>query len=456
MSETEAAVELRASISQGLLGLDGAEYRFSHPKIAQTAYREIPEPRKRNLHLAIARHLMAASRQEGQALLTTTDHLNAATDLVSLPEEERLEFAHYNLLAAREALKRASFQKAYKYCRSGLALFFGPQPSTHAVYLELCQCAAEAAFLCGDFDQLARVVAQTESATSAMLEVEIRAAIVSNELARARELTQAALERLDEHQAKVSRGEAAKRWWQRLRQRPLVAEALNGPVPAINDAAVRQRWRLQCLLLHIEEHMGPAKGSGLEQRIIEAASTLGTYSAEVAVAYAYAARNAARHGFSSTVRTLANNARQLARQFTLDPFSARARILLRSQVDPWSNPLDTSLKPLAEEFDRCVGAQDFEYAAEAAAHYLVIGLQRGMELGSLSRELRKLIAAFGGPQQVTGLNICLYVEQTIATLIGRGGEDDGPAPCPPGRQRSARRSTRLRDSALHRGPLSGL
>ena len=428
LPENEVAVNLRASISQGLLGLDGAEYRFSHPKIAQTAYCEIPEARKREMHLRIARHLMHAGRQEGQALLTITDHLNAATDLVDVEDEQRQEFAHYNQLAAREALKRASFQKAYKYCRSGLALFFGPRPSTDAVYLELCQCAAEAAFLCGDFEQLARVVAQTESATSAMHEVEIRAAIVSNDLARARQLTLDALDRLLDNEAGAGRRGTVTRWWRKLRQRPTNAESLVTPVPAVSSASSKQRWRLQCLLLHLEEHLGPPRGTGIELQIIEEAKTLGAYSAEVAVAYACAARQAARTGFSSTVRTLANNARQLARQFQQDPFSARARILLRSHVDPWSNPLDTSLKPLAEEFSRCVSAQDFEYAAEAAASYLVLGLQRGMELGSLSREMRKFLSAFGGPQQMTGLNICLYVEQTVATLIGRGGEEDGPSP----------------------------
>ncbi|MEM6708581.1 MAG: histidine kinase dimerization/phospho-acceptor domain-containing protein, partial [Pseudomonadota bacterium] len=422
-SNNEAAVLLRQGISQGLLGLDGSDYRFSHPRIAHALYRQIDEASKRELHHAIARHLMRNHRQEGAHLLLTADHLNAATNLVGVSDEQRQEFAHFNLLAAREALKRSNFQKAYKYSRSGLALFFSAVPTTQSVYLELCQCAAEAAFLCGDFDELQRVVADTKSTTSAMQEVEIRAAIVSNRLEHARTLTVEALAQLgtgDDNNTLLNRvGQRLKA----LTLRAAEPQALTPPLATLNDALRKQRWRLQCLLMHINDHLGTDVSPATHHRLIDDALELALFSPETALAYAYAARSECARGYSPAARTYANNARLIARQFSQDAFSARARIILKTSVDPWSNPIDSSLKPLAEEFNQCIAAQDFEFAAEAAVGYGTLGLLRGMELGSLNRELRRLVNVFAPTPQITGANVCHYLLDTVGTLLGKNPAD---------------------------------
>ncbi|MFK7914019.1 MAG: protein kinase, partial [Pseudomonadales bacterium] len=424
LPESDVAVSLRGVIRHGLLGLDGNEYRFSHPRITQSVYENIDESAKRDYHYAIAQHLIRRHRQEGSSLLNTVDHLNASADLVTLPSERRSEFAHYNLLAARESLKRGAFQKAYKYCRSGMALFFAKQPDPSAVYLELCQCAAEAAFLCGDFDQLSRVVAQTEHASSAMQEVEIRAVIVRNDLDKAQALTIAALEALG-YRADRAQQNGAKRLLQRLTGKNGLPHTLKSPLTRIASASTQQIFRLIALLLHVEYRRGGAgKDTHHAEYVIRQAHALDAYSAEVGYAYAHAAMRALDDGFSAKALRLSNSARLIANQFADEPFSIRTRSLLAGIIEPWSKPLDPALKALTENLQRSLAAQDYEFAAEASAMYTTNALLRGMELGSLAREINKQTASFTPNQHITGINQTAFILQTVQTLMGAGGEDD--------------------------------
>ncbi|MEM1229777.1 MAG: ATP-binding protein [Pseudomonadota bacterium] len=426
-SDADAAVALRAVIRQGLLGLEGSEYRFSHPRIAQAVYESIPEVEKRELHHDIARALIASTRQEGNSLLKTVDHLNASADLLSLDDERRAEFAHYNLLAARESLRRGAFQKAYKYCRSGLALFFGRAANSTPIYLELCQCAAEAAFLCGDFEQLSRVVAHAEQATSAMREVEIRALVVRNALGEALSQTEEALRALGYDPTRAS-GSGPLQPLRRLRSRATMPQALKSPLTAISDARSQQSFRLIALLLHVHLRAGNATDDQLHaEHVIRRAHSDNAYSGEVAYAYAHAAMRSLDDGFSERALKLANSARLIATQFAQDAFSVRARILLAGIVEPWSKPMDATLKSLAELQEKAFALQDFEFAAEASALYSTNALLRGMELGALARELRKQLKHFSDGPHVTGVSHAAYMEAQLKTLAGMSGDEEAPA-----------------------------
>ncbi|MGI9328455.1 MAG: protein kinase domain-containing protein [Pseudomonadales bacterium] len=430
MPEPEAAVALRSVIRHGLLGLDGNDYRFSHPRIAQAVYEGINEAEKRAYHYDIAQHLIRRYRQEGANLLLTVDHLNASADLLGLEEERRSEFAHYNLLAARESLKRGAFQKAYKYSRSGLSLFFSKSPNPSPIYLELCQCAAEAAFLCGDFDQLSRVVAHTERASSAMQEVEIRAAIVKNELDEALTLTEKALLDLD-YDVGNGADKGPLSILRKLGRRNSPPQALKSPLKEISSASLQQVFRLIALLLHIQYRRG-ADDEHLRhaEYVIRTAHNNDAYCAEVAYAFAYTAVRSLDNGFNERALKLANSARLIASQFNEEAFAIRARSLLAGLLEPWSKPMDPALKSLSENLHFSLGAQDYEFAAEAGAMYAVNALLRGMELGSLAREINKQGSAFTPAQHITGVNQVAFILQTVNTLVGLGSEEEPAAAAP--------------------------
>lgn len=417
--EADLARLLRTSIALGLLGLTSKKYRFSHPRIAAQIYADIDTARKSELHFAIGEYLVANKHREDSNIINIADHFNAGADLSDLDPVRRLDIAHYNLLAGRESLQRATFQKAYKYARSGLSLFFSQQPNHEPVYLELCQCAAEAAFLCGDFEQLARVVEHSNQASSSMQEVQLRAAIVRNELTQAQTLTLSALAELNYKPSGIGA----------LLSKPKIANwitpnaRLKAPLAVLNDPNTQQKLRLLCYLLHVNFHLGTPSFRYIRDGLLIAQQQR-AYSPEVGLIYANKAIAQLAKGFSSQVLIAANNARLIANQSPNDAFSVRTMTMLNGLVDPWSKPIDQTLKALSKNVDASMQVQDYEFAATACAFFATNGLLRGMELGSLARELDKHLSIVSAYNHVTGVNIAHFVHQMVQSLTGQISEND--------------------------------
>jgi PAS domain S-box-containing protein len=427
-SESDASSDLRPAVSLGLLITlpvgdysELIQYQFSHPRIRALIYGLINKDRKPEFHRSIAHYLLDGGRPSGAKLLQIADHYNAATDPVEPDPERRSEVAHFNLLAARETLRQGVFQQAYKYCRSGLALVDQP---ADPIYLDLCQCAAEAAFFCGDFEQLERVLETAPRRNSALAEIRIRAAIVSNRLTVARDLTLAALADLG-YQLPVSTG--PKRLVRRVarslfRFRDLLPRSGVPAVPrvpaSLEDLKIQQSFRFVGYLLHTGYHLG-------EQNLAEytddmlARSARSGYSPETAFAYAARAVAAISQGQVKAAAAYAMEARTLANLFPGEASSIRALTLLAGLVDPWSNTLDHTLSLLSDNIGRSMARLDFEFAATASACYAANALIRGMELSSLKRELQQQIAGIAQFRHITGINISHFVLQIVGSLLGQ-------------------------------------
>src|SRR4029434_8113275 len=116
----------------------GTRYQFAHPRVRALIYRGIDDTRKHAIHLFIADALIRTAT--GVSATRIADHFNAGSGPFEVDPTRRDAIAHYNLLAAREALLGGEFQSAFKYCRSGLALFpFQTDPDTTADHAGLVQ-----------------------------------------------------------------------------------------------------------------------------------------------------------------------------------------------------------------------------------------------------------------------------------------------------------------------------
>ncbi|MFB3107135.1 MAG: hypothetical protein ACE1ZA_19745, partial [Pseudomonadales bacterium] len=419
--ETEPAVILRPAITAGLIALNAdGHYQFSHPRIRSLTYQQLSYETKRNIHFDVARHLQSVGRPHSRVVIEIAEHLNAGCDHLDLADEDRQDIAHYNLLAAREALEQGSFQQAYKYCRSGLAL--QPHRSQEPVFLELSECAAEAAFLCGDFEQLDRVVTSAVRQTSTLKEVQIRAALVTNDLPRARTLAFEALADLDYN---IHRQPAPKvqRVIANLLDR-LGHSEVHLPITVLEDIRIHQAFRIVGYLLHASYHMGSGGLARYANGVIKSAEAHG-YSGEVAFAYAARAVDFIALGRPQQARHMTLAARTLVDQFPDDVFSNRCVALLNGLVDPWTNSIDQTLHALTDTIALSMAKQDYEFAATATAFYATNGLLRGLELGSLRRELNDHLGHLAPFEHVTGVNIANFVLQIVSSLLGQTEVESG-------------------------------
>lgn len=135
-------------------GSSGIGYRFQHDRVQQAAYQLLDAGARGANHLRIGRLLLrdtAPERQDGK-LFEIVEQLNAGRGLI-LDAAERLQLAGLNLRAGARARRSAAFQATLEHMRIGLELLPADAWRQHAgLWLDLQLGAAEACYLCGQFD----------------------------------------------------------------------------------------------------------------------------------------------------------------------------------------------------------------------------------------------------------------------------------------------------------------
>ena len=131
-----------------------AGYRFLHDRVQQAAYLLVDAGARAASHLRLGRLLLRHTppAQQEARLFDIVEQLNAGQALVE-EAGERMQLAALNLRAGARARRSAAFQATLAHMRTGLALLPADAADDHAgLWLDLQLGAAEAAYLCGQFD----------------------------------------------------------------------------------------------------------------------------------------------------------------------------------------------------------------------------------------------------------------------------------------------------------------
>jgi PAS domain S-box-containing protein len=119
----ETAAHLAPAVDAGLLVCTGDQVRFVHDRVEEAAYALIPENGRADLHLTLARLLLArldATRETG-LLVLVADQFNRCPELIT-DGGERRRVAELNLAAGRKAKAAAGYDTAATYLAAGLRL----------------------------------------------------------------------------------------------------------------------------------------------------------------------------------------------------------------------------------------------------------------------------------------------------------------------------------------------
>jgi PAS domain S-box-containing protein len=135
-------------------------YKFLHDRIQQAAYSLIPEERKQATHLKIGQLLLQKSSetQRQERIFDIVGHFNFARGLIS-DAKARYELASLNLQAGKTAKAAAAFDAALIFVNTGISSL--PADSWQEQYtltLALHNLAAEAAYLCSQFEQVEQLI----------------------------------------------------------------------------------------------------------------------------------------------------------------------------------------------------------------------------------------------------------------------------------------------------------
>ncbi|MUG92450.1 AAA family ATPase [Scytonema sp. UIC 10036] len=139
-------------------------YKFLHDRVQQAAYSLIPDNQKKENHIIIGRLLLENTLNEERNvnIFDIVNHFNKSIELLQEIEKDKL--IELNLIAGRKAKKATAYEPALNYLMVGIKLLRTTSWLTHyETTLDLYEEAAEAAYLCGDFEQmhhLANIVIQ--------------------------------------------------------------------------------------------------------------------------------------------------------------------------------------------------------------------------------------------------------------------------------------------------------
>ena len=135
-------------------------YKFLHDRIQQAAYSLIPEERKQATHLKIGQLLLQKSSetQRQERIFDIVGHFNFASGLIS-ERTARYELASLNLQAGKSAKAAAAFDAALIFVNTGIrSLPADSWQEQYTLTLALHNLAAEAAYLCSQFEQVKQLI----------------------------------------------------------------------------------------------------------------------------------------------------------------------------------------------------------------------------------------------------------------------------------------------------------
>ncbi|HBB36371.1 MAG TPA: serine/threonine protein kinase [Cyanobacteria bacterium UBA8803] len=143
-------------------------YRFLHDRVQQAAYALINEDQKQANHLRIGQLLLQNTKPEAlsEEIFEIVDHLNfglgtGTNVLPLLADREGLnEIAKLNLMAGQKAKAATAYRAALKYFDTGRKLLSTDSwQNSYELTLSLYEESAEAAYLCGNFEQMEQLAA---------------------------------------------------------------------------------------------------------------------------------------------------------------------------------------------------------------------------------------------------------------------------------------------------------
>ncbi len=170
-------------------GIEKLGYRFAHERIQQAAYALLPNDEKRKIHGEIGNVLLRNVESAGEEqIFDIVNQLNNSigTQGSTLPDQQKL--AALNIAAGKRAKGAGAFQAAFKYFRTAIALLGQNLWDSYEQAMALHLDTAEAAYLCGDRNQVELTIsnvlnhARDPLDQARALEIRLRALVAFEEI----------------------------------------------------------------------------------------------------------------------------------------------------------------------------------------------------------------------------------------------------------------------------------
>lgn len=403
-------------------------FQFIHDRVQQASYALVGAEEKPGLHLRIARllHDGADERGTNERLFDIVHHFNLGRSLLS-DEDEQRTVAELNVRAGARARASAAYQSTRGYLDAALSLLTPARwESDYPLMLQAHCLAAEAAYLCHDFDGMEQLAAATAERARSVLD-----------RARAGEVR---------IQALMARGEpvAAIRLALPILRELGVSLPANPKTLDILTGMARTEFRLRKFkiedLLHLPQMTDPTKLAAI--RILEHVYSSAYFALPklyplimftfIRLALKYGNTAASAIGYSAYGVILCGMFRQMDRgyrfgQLSLDlvhqlmATSIKAKVVQVTQgfVTVWKKHPEEVLPSFVAGHHAGLESGDLEFAAYTCHMIGFFNLWMGTPLEQVDAEMRKYTRVIERLQQNTPLYQQKLWHQLTANLLGQ-------------------------------------
>ncbi|MEO0535084.1 MAG: AAA family ATPase [Cyanobacteria bacterium P01_A01_bin.123] len=403
-------------------------YKFLHDRVQQAAYTLIPEAEKQSTHLTIGRLLLknTAEATLEERIFEIVNQLNIGADLIAdRAEKDRL--VQLNLIAGRKAKLSTAYAAAVNYLSTGLREL--PPESWQNQYsltLELHETAADAAYLNGDFEQMAQSLSAIFQHAATLLdkvkahEIQIQAYIAQDKPVNA---VNRALEILRELGVKLPKRPkqhtvAIAIWKTQL---ALAGKRIDELVdlPPMTDPTQLAAMRILTSVISPASFFSPPLFLLISLKAVNLSLKYGNIDLS---AYAYGTYGQILCGVVGDIdrgNQFGQLALKLLAKLNAKKLKAKVLMLVNDFVIHWQAHLKETLAPFVEAYQSGLETGDLEFAARSAMVYGYHSYFLGQELATLEQELGNYTAAIRELKQTKFIYMNARFHQVVLNLLGR-------------------------------------
>ncbi len=406
-------------------------FRFSHDRIQQAAYSLIAETERNQIHWRIGQLLLkntpAAKRE--QKIFDIAAQLNRGSSMLG-SEAERIELAQLNLQAGRKAKLSTAYEPARNLLQAGLDLLRDEDWSQHYdLALDLRVEAAEAGYLCGDYDTMEKLAAEVQQRAKNLLDqarvyvVKLQALLGQNKLKEVISTALPVLRKLGLHYPDNANKlhvviEVLKTKW------ALAGKNIErlGELPPMTDAHL-------LAALHISIRVGMA--SYFENPNLLAITALKPVRMFLQHGNAplspllYTSYGIVLCGVLNDIEAgyrFGKLGLRLAEKFPAAEFKCRHLFVHDCLIRHWKEPVRDTLDSFLEAYKYGLEIGDLEYAGLAILQHLLSSFLAGVELTKLEAEREKYDHAINALRQQTHVQVKNQCQQLILNLMGKSAD----------------------------------
>jgi predicted ATPase/signal transduction histidine kinase/CheY-like chemotaxis protein/tRNA A-37 threonylcarbamoyl transferase component Bud32 len=444
-SQKETANELWDAIQAGLILPVGDDYKFiqtdrepndlkitykfAHDRIQQAAYSLIPSEDKQAVHWQVGKLLLHNTPQQvlPQKIFDIVNQLNLGFEVIDI-QLKRDKLAQLNLLAGKKAKASAAWKPACNYLRIGRdCLSADSWKSQYNLTLELYVESAEVASLCGNFEEMEKLISLVLQQANSLLdkvklyEVKIQAYTAQNIPLKAIETALSILNMLGiKFPKKPNKLEV---FLELVRTKlTLVGKQIENLIdlPAMTDPYQLAAMSILSRVASAAYFASPELMGLIVLKQVNLSIKYGNTSVS---SYAYAAYGLILSGEAvgdiETGYQFGQLALKLVDKLNAKELKARTLFIVNYFIKHWKEHLRETLTPLRNAYSIGLETGDLEYAAYAACVYSYHSYVLGNDLATVEREMAMYSHTLSQLGQETAFYYNQLNRQVVLNLMGR-------------------------------------